>query len=160
MAMLTGNEAEQGAGSADVPGLRESLVNSTVMIAAYDTRPIGCIMASPGPQTVLHNLVVLPAHRNRGHASDLIGATIELLERDAAVQSFWTAIDPRLHGGVRRFERHGFVEVSETACGDMKLMTRPSMASTHLNYLTSTADPSYIVGSRPVRQIYEASLIG
>ena len=157
MAMLSGMDAVRETGAS---GMRECLVNSTVLLAAYDTGPIGCIMATPGPQTVLHNLVITPAYRGRGHASDLIGATIELLEQDERTQSFWTAIDPRLDGGVRRFERHGFVEVPETTSGEMKLMTRPVVALPNRKRLVTKADPSQFVGQRPVRRTYEASLIG
>lgn len=157
MAMLSGMDAVRETGAS---GMRECLVNSTVLLAVYDTGPIGCIMATPGPQTVLHNLVITPAYRGRGHASDLIGATIELLEQDERTQSFWTAIDPRLDGGVRRFERHGFVEVPETTSGEMKLMTRPVVALPNRKRLVTKADPSQFVGQRPVRRTYEASLIG
>lgn len=62
MTMLSGTDAGR---STYVSGLRKCLANRSVVTAVYDTRPIGCILATPGPQTVLHNPVIRPAHCKR-----------------------------------------------------------------------------------------------
>lgn len=106
--------------------VREALASNVVLVASYGSILIGCIMATPGPTAILHNLAIVPDQRRRGHATNLIGSIVDLLQKEGRVDTFWTAVDPRLPDGMRRFERHGFSAVPGMTCRKMTLMTKPA----------------------------------
>lgn len=121
--------------------VREALADNIVLVASYDSGLIGCIMATPGPTTILHNLAIVPAQRRRGHATGLIGAMIDLLQKQGGVDALWTAIDPNLPDGMRRFERHGFSVAAGMTCREMTLMTRPATHPTPRPTFTWNSSP-------------------
>ena len=89
-----------GAANSDIFGLNatELLQAHQVHLALNAGEPIGCVMVTIAKSSVIHNLAVVQAFRNQGHATTLIRAAIAYNDEAHAPESYWTRRGRR-HGG-------------------------------------------------------------
>ncbi|CAB4920435.1 unannotated protein [freshwater metagenome] len=115
-----------GAANSDIFGLNatELLQAHQVHLALNDGEPIGCVMVTVANSSVIHNLAVVQAFRNQGHATTLIRAAIAYNDKAHAPEIYWTAVDGGTAGAWERFAKLGFEGAGVEDHGTLRLMIR------------------------------------
>ena len=69
---------------------------------------VGCLAADVADKVIIYNLAVLPEHRRRGVAAELVEGAVAIIRATCQPESYWVAVHPDRSEGVQRFRRLGF----------------------------------------------------